>query len=102
MILRIGLHSHTRIRLNVYAALITRLPGPFPEGRAAVFVSSCPFRDIGNRTFRRHGLHFSARRGRRGDAMEGEFCDGRTDAVCDPAQGWGDNGFAVPGVRYLT
>ena len=34
----------------------------------------CPFRDIGNRTFRRHGLHFSARRGRREDAMEGAFC----------------------------
>src|SRR5215471_13443636 len=62
----------------------------------------CPFRDIGNRTFRRHGLHFSARRGRRGDAMEGEFWDGRTDAVCDPAQGWGDDGWAVPGVRHLA
>jgi hypothetical protein len=45
----------------------------------------CPFRDIGNRTFRRHGLHFSARRGRRGDAMEGAFCNGRKDAVCAPA-----------------
>ena len=27
---------------------------------------NCPFRDMGNRTFRRHRLHFSARRGRRG------------------------------------
>src|SRR5262245_38595326 len=26
----------------------------------------CPFRDMGNRTFGRHGLHFSARRERRG------------------------------------
>src|SRR6201987_386980 len=36
----------------------------------------CPFRDIGNRTFRRHGLHFSARRGRRGDAMGGDAMEG--------------------------
>ncbi len=42
-----------------------------PQG---LFNAGCPFRDIGNRTFRRHGLHFSARRGRRGDAMEGAFC----------------------------
>src|SRR5215472_11063129 len=34
--------------------------------------------------------------------MEGEFWDGRTDAVCDPAQGWGDDGWAVPGVRHLA
>jgi hypothetical protein len=34
--------------------------------------------------------------------MEGEFCDGRTNAVSDPAQGRRDNGFAVPGVRHLA
>jgi hypothetical protein len=28
--------------------------------------------------------------------MEGEFCYGRTNAVCGPAQGRGDDGFAVP------
>ena len=27
--------------------------------------------------------------------MEGAFCDGRTYAVCDPAQGRRDDGFAV-------
>src|ERR1700745_4516954 len=62
----------------------------------------CPFRDIGNRTFRRHRLHFSARRGRRGDAMEGAFCDGRTNAVCGPTEGRRDDGFAWTGVRYLA
>ena len=27
--------------------------------------------------------------------MEGAFYDGRKNAVCDPAQGWGGDGFAV-------
>ena len=34
--------------------------------------------------------------------MEGAFGDGRANAVCDPAQGWGDDGFAVSGVRDLA
>ena len=34
--------------------------------------------------------------------MEGEFCDGRTNEVCDPAQGRRDNGLVVPGVRHLA
>ena len=34
--------------------------------------------------------------------MEGEFCDGRTNAVCDPAQGRRDDGFAVSRVRHLA
>jgi hypothetical protein len=34
--------------------------------------------------------------------MEGELCDGRTNAVCDPAQGRRDDGFAVSGVRNLA
>jgi hypothetical protein len=63
---------------------------------------TCPIRDIGNRTFRRHGLHFSARRGRRGDAMEGAFCDGRANEVCGPAEGRGGDGCVVPRVRDLA
>jgi hypothetical protein len=38
---------------------------------------------------------------RKGGAIGGEFCDGRTNAVCDPAQGRRDSSFAVPGVRHL-
>jgi hypothetical protein len=34
--------------------------------------------------------------------MEGAFCDGRANAVCDPTEGRRDDGFAVPGVRYFT
>lgn len=33
------------------------------------------------------------------DAMEGKLCYGRENAVCDPAQGWRDDGVAVPGIR---
>ena len=28
--------------------------------------------------------------------MEGKLCYQRTNAVCDPAQGWREHGFAVP------
>jgi hypothetical protein len=34
--------------------------------------------------------------------MEGAICDGRANAVCDPAEGRRDDGFAVPGVRYFA
>ena len=34
--------------------------------------------------------------------MEGEFCDGRANAVCDSAEGRRDDGFAVSGVRDLA
>ncbi len=34
--------------------------------------------------------------------MEGAFCDGRAYAVCDPVEGWRDDGFVVPGVRDLA
>ena len=43
---------------------------------------------MGNRTFRRHELHFWPEGGEEEDAREGEFCNGRTDAVCDPARRW--------------
>src|SRR5262249_8474293 len=46
-----------------------------PQWRRAHCNLLCPFRDIGNRTFRRHRLHFSARRGRRGG------CHGRRNRV---------------------
>ena len=62
----------------------------------------CPFRDMGDRTFRRNGLHFSAEGGGEEDAREGEFCDERTHALCDPAQGRGGDGVAVPRVRHLA
>src|SRR5262249_43693675 len=48
------------------------------------------------------GYTFRPEGGGEEDAMEGEFCNGPTDAVCDPAQRRGDDGFAVPGVRHLT
>ena len=33
--------------------------------------------------------------------MEGKFCDGRTHAFCDSAQGRRVDGFAVPRVRHF-
>ena len=34
--------------------------------------------------------------------MEGKFCYGRTNALCDSAPGWREHGFAVPRVRDLS
>src|SRR5262249_33908020 len=48
------------------------------------------------------GYTFRPEGGGEEDAMEGGFCRGRTNAVCDPAQGWGDDGVAVSGVRHLS
>jgi transposase InsO family protein len=45
------------------------------------------------------GYTFSPEGRRKGDAMEGKLCYGRTNAVCNPAQGRGEHGFPVPGVR---
>src|SRR5665213_3372823 len=63
----------------------------------------CTARHIGNRTYRRHGLHFLLlRRQEVRDAMEGKFCYGRTDALRDSVAGRGKHGFPVPGVWDLT
>ena len=32
--------------------------------------------------------------------MDGKFCYGRKDALCNPAQGRGEQGFPLPRVRY--
>ena len=34
--------------------------------------------------------------------MEGKLCYGRTNALRDSAQRWGEHGLAVPGVRHLA
>ena len=47
------------------------------------------------------GYTLSAQRSDEGHAMEGEFCDGRTDEVRDPAEGWRKYGVVMPGVRDL-
>src|SRR5262249_26834372 len=48
------------------------------------------------------GYTFRPEEGRGGDAMEGKFCDGRTDAFRDSAQGRGKHGLVVPRVWNFT
>src|SRR5215813_1964767 len=48
------------------------------------------------------GYTFRPEEGRGGDAMEGKFCDGRTDAFRDSAQGRGKYGLVVPRVWNFT
>src|ERR1700756_4031383 len=47
------------------------------------------------------GYTFRPEEGRGGDAMEGKFCYGRTNALCDPAQGRGKYGLPVSRVRHF-
>src|SRR5215471_4876992 len=46
------------------------------------------------------GYTFRPEEGRGGDAMEGKFCDRRTDALSNPDQGRGEYGLTVPCVFY--